>query len=56
MVRKTRKHLIFLQFFEILVHNSFETRVRTKRFLERNFILFYIQEPIDVFQNFFLVP
>ncbi len=37
-----------------IVNNSFVTRVRTSRFWERKFILFYIQEPIHVFRQFFL--
>ena len=35
-----------------VVNNSFVTRVRTTRFLEGIFILFYIQELFDVFRQF----
>ncbi len=60
MFKKTRQHLIFFQFLKIfklinIVNNSFVTRIRTTRFLEQKLILFYIQEPIDVFRQLFFL-
>jgi hypothetical protein len=36
-----------------IANNSFETRVRTTRFLKRKFFKICIQEQIDVFTHFF---